>query len=321
MQTRNLHRLAAATLLVHVGVIVWGAYVRVSFSGDGCGDHWPLCNGEAIPTAATTKTLIEYSHRFTSGIAVLLAIVLFVFSRHREKWVKIAASLALVFDFGEAVIGMLLVKWQLVAHNPSIKRAVSGSLHLVNTFFLLAALAAAVWWTRYAPTKDALRRDQKTIRLLSVLSPVLVILVAMSGAVAAFGDTIYRVSTLEEAIRADFSGVSNILIQLRILHPVLAVIGASILWTLSTLVRSGSGSFEPKSSKRIRAFAFAVPVLYLSQLALGALNVVLLAPGWLQLLHLFFAQVLWITLVWWLLDLNVRTEDRDNTNRLGTSEP
>ena len=52
-------------------VILWGAYVRASGSGAGCGAHWPLCNGEVIPRAPSVATLIEYSHRLTSGLALL----------------------------------------------------------------------------------------------------------------------------------------------------------------------------------------------------------------------------------------------------------
>src|SRR5215813_13700333 len=55
-------------------VIVWGAYVRASGSGAGCGSHWPLCNGEVIPGSPTIKTVIEFSHRLSSGLALLLVV-------------------------------------------------------------------------------------------------------------------------------------------------------------------------------------------------------------------------------------------------------
>src|SRR5438445_10274884 len=63
-------------------VVLWGAYVRVSFSGDGCGAHWPLCNGELVPNAqAQTKPLlVELLHRVTSGGSIVLAIALFVWA-------------------------------------------------------------------------------------------------------------------------------------------------------------------------------------------------------------------------------------------------
>src|SRR5687768_1412604 len=63
-----------------LAVILWGAVVRASKSGDGCGDHWPLCNGSVVPDASQTKTLVEFAHRATSGIAFLLVVVLGVWA-------------------------------------------------------------------------------------------------------------------------------------------------------------------------------------------------------------------------------------------------
>ena len=52
-------------------VIVWGAAVRATGSGAGCGSHWPLCNGEVVPRAPEIATIIEFTHRITSGLALL----------------------------------------------------------------------------------------------------------------------------------------------------------------------------------------------------------------------------------------------------------
>ena len=49
LRLNRFAKLAWAVVAVNLLVIVWGAYVRASFSGDGCGDHWPLCNGQVIP--------------------------------------------------------------------------------------------------------------------------------------------------------------------------------------------------------------------------------------------------------------------------------
>jgi cytochrome c oxidase assembly protein subunit 15 len=56
-----------ALVVYTVLVIIWGAWVRISHSGDGCGNKWPLCEGVFIPDNPTNKTLIEYFHRLTSG--------------------------------------------------------------------------------------------------------------------------------------------------------------------------------------------------------------------------------------------------------------
>ena len=69
---------AWAVLGFNLLVILWGAFVRATGSGAGCGSHWPLCNGEVLPRAPALATLIEFSHRLTSGVALLLVIGLVV---------------------------------------------------------------------------------------------------------------------------------------------------------------------------------------------------------------------------------------------------
>ncbi|MFN8454080.1 MAG: COX15/CtaA family protein [Anaerolineae bacterium] len=61
-------------LAYNLAVILWGAFVRASGSGAGCGSHWPLCNGEVIPRTPQMETLVEFTHRLTSGLALLLVI-------------------------------------------------------------------------------------------------------------------------------------------------------------------------------------------------------------------------------------------------------
>src|SRR5262249_29685088 len=65
-------RYAWGVLAVNLGVILLGAYVRASGSGAGCGAHWPLCNGEVLPRDPAVQTVIEFSHRLSSGVALLL---------------------------------------------------------------------------------------------------------------------------------------------------------------------------------------------------------------------------------------------------------
>src|SRR5690348_3617167 len=72
---------ASFTLAAVLGVILWGAYVRATGAGAGCGQHWPVCNGTVIPRAPSTQTLIEYTHRVTSGLSLLLVIGLYVWAR------------------------------------------------------------------------------------------------------------------------------------------------------------------------------------------------------------------------------------------------
>ena len=57
-------------LVYNLVVILWGAYVRATGSGAGCGSHWPLCNGEVIPRAPEVETLVEFTHRLSSGLGI-----------------------------------------------------------------------------------------------------------------------------------------------------------------------------------------------------------------------------------------------------------
>ncbi len=66
--------LSWAALAYNVLVILWGAYVRISGSGAGCGAHWPLCDGQVIPRSFTLERVVEFSHRGSSGVSGLLAL-------------------------------------------------------------------------------------------------------------------------------------------------------------------------------------------------------------------------------------------------------
>ena len=81
MRLTGLARFAWGVLAINIVVILWGAFVRASGSGAGCGSHWPLCNGEVVPVAVQVQTVIEFTHRVTSGTAFLLVIGLLVWAR------------------------------------------------------------------------------------------------------------------------------------------------------------------------------------------------------------------------------------------------
>src|SRR5215211_8697058 len=132
-----------------LAVILWGAFVRASRSGDGCGAHWPLCNGSVVPDASQAKTLVEFAHRATSGVAFLLVLGLCVWAFRafgRGHAARRAAALSGFFIVTESLIGAGLVLLRLVGGNASVARAVYLSVHLVNTFLLVAALALTAWW-------------------------------------------------------------------------------------------------------------------------------------------------------------------------------
>jgi heme a synthase len=273
-------------------VILWGAYVRATGSGAGCGRHWPLCNGEVVPRAPSTAMLIEYSHRATAGLSVILVIALCVwaFRAHpKGHVVRKTSFVAVLFALGEALIGAMLVLYELVADDTSMKRGVSGALHLVNTFFLLGALTLTAYFASGgAPIK---LRKQGVVPWLvgGILLGMLVL--GTSGAVTALGDTLFPPKSIAEGFAQELSPTAHLFLRLRILHPVIAAsVGAGVL-----ALATGSPIARPSEVTRIAARI--VLFAYLAQFGLGFVNVALLAPVWMQMIHLFTADVVWVSLV------------------------
>jgi heme A synthase len=296
---KRLGRFAWGVLAYNLLVIAWGAFVRATGSGAGCGKHWPLCNGQVVPRPDNIKTVIELSHRITSGLAVVLVVALLVMARralptgHR---VRRAAGFSTFFIFGEALLGGALVLFELVAHDASMKRALSMILHLGNTFLLLGALTLTAWFAtagqrvRVSSTADAgegraLAKGAIAVALLSLLA------VGASGAIAALGDTLFPPRTLREGLAQDLSPTAHLFVRLRVLHPVMALGAAAIVLATAGMLR------VVRPSPRVLRLARAVAALVLVQLCAGLLNVALLAPVWMQLVHLLLADAVWISVV------------------------
>ena len=290
---RALGAFAWATLAYNVTVILWGAYVRVTGSGAGCGNHWPLCNGEVIPRSQHIQTLIEFTHRVTSGIALLMVVCLWIWTRlamPRKHPARYAGTTAAVLIINEALLGASLVLFAHVAQDQSMARAVSLSLHSANTMLLLAAIALTAFWTWKPSSSLSLHRrcGRGATRMGALL--LMLLLAGATGAVAALGDTLFPATSLTSSLAQDFSSNSHYLLRLRILHPAIALLAALFLaWAVAAVWRS--------PNRTLQCLAVIAGIVLCLQVTLGALNVVLLAPMWLQMAHLFVADVLWITLV------------------------
>lgn len=279
------------TLVYMVLVILWGAFVRASGSGAGCGEHWPMCNGQLIPRDPSFDTLVEISHRITSGLALVLVVLLFVFSRRLQgvtSAIQSAARWSLIFIVIEALIGAVLVLFAWVGTDQSSQRAISMSAHLLNTFFLLGALTLLIFrsgpqlsQTRLRFRIDAVRfREQAT-------SGLLLILTGMTGAIAALGDTLY--SHLGKIpVEGYFVDGFPVLMRLRLIHPVVAVAAVVfLLWSQARIVMHSE-------VKEVQKMSWFISGVALVELTLGLVNVYLMAPVWLQIIHLAAAVVLWI---------------------------
>jgi heme A synthase len=294
----RLATFAWAVLAYNIGVILWGAYVRATGSGAGCGEHWPLCNGVVIPRDPSVATLIEFSHRITSGLALIAVVVLLAWvwracapghpARRGAVW-------TVVFMLTEAAVGAGLVLFQLVADNASMARAMFMAVHLLNTFVLLAWLTLTAWWLSGGP---AVRLAWHPGRAAAFgLATAGLLLVGVSGAVAALGNTLYPDGSLAEGLAADLSPTSHFLIRLRILHPTFAVITSVGLILGASRLAGVGGPMVAGAPIDAGRLARTVAWLAAIQLLAGAVNLILLAPVWMQLLHLLVADLLWIAFV------------------------
>ena len=291
-------RFAWLVLAYNLAVIAWGAFVRATGSGAGCGRHWPTCNGVVVPRAPSTATLIEFSHRLTSGLALLLVVGLALWAFRvypRRHAVRRAAVASVALMIMEAMVGAGLVLLELVAHNASLRRAVALPAHLVNTFFLLAALSLTAWWSVVQPreaTGPAARlRGQGVVGALLAGALAGALLLGVTGAVTALGDTLFLAGSLTEGMRQDFAPTAHFLLRLRIWHPTLAV-GVGLV-----VLAAAGAAWLTRDDRRTQRLAGAAVLLFATQLVAGVTNLLLLVPVWMQLVHLLLADVLWITLV------------------------
>jgi protoheme IX farnesyltransferase len=291
-------RFAWSVLAYNVLVILWGAFVRATRSGDGCGEHWPKCHDQIIPHAASeTKTWVEFAHRVMSGIDgfIILALCIWAFRVFAKgSPVRKAALATLIFTIIEAGIGAVLVKRGLVANNDSLNRAVVMSLHLVNTLFLMGSLTLTAWWA--SGNSRISWRGQGAMGFGIFSSIVAFLSLAVTGALAALGDTVFPAKNYDALISAvqrdmDPNAAKHIFEHLRSFHPYTSL-GVG-LWLL--LICGLCGHLRPSRSTQM--WMRATITLFLFQVAVGLVNLLILAPVWMQIFHLFVANALWVSLV------------------------
>jgi heme a synthase len=286
---KRFARFAWAVLAYNIPVILWGAYVRVSFSGDGCGAHWPFCNGQVIPQNMGAPMAIEFTHRMMTSIDSFAVIAMCVWAFRafpRRHVVRVSSVLSLLFLFAEALLGAGLVLLRYVAKNQSAGRAWYLSAHLTNTMLLLGALTITAWAAYTNIDRISLANVSRNL----IGAVPVVLFVSITGAIAALGDTLFPASSLSTGMQQDFSTESNLLLRLRLVHPFIAVLGAAYLIWAATAILKRSDASDSRAAGRVLA-------LTLFQVGVGAVNVTLLAPVWMQLFHLLIADALWIAVV------------------------
>jgi len=288
-----LRRFAWGVLAYFIAVILWGTLVRATGSGAGCGNHWPLCNGTVMQHSASVETMIEFTHRLTSALSFFSVVGLLVWTFRatvRGHLARAAAVASVAFTLVEAMLGALLVKLGLTAQSQSPLRPAYLALHLTNTLLLLAALTLTAHML--SRRKGYLRGSIRLVAPFGAIAAVVVVMiVGVTGSLAALGDTLFPASSLGQALTQDFSAGSGWLVRWRWTHPTVAFLSSIFLIWL--LVRAAQRSTNWDN----RNLSALVLLLLAAQYVLGVLDVFLLAPLWLQVAHLLGADVLWVALV------------------------
>lgn len=287
-------------------VIAFGAVVRITGSGAGCGQHWPSCNGELLHLPQTLKTGIEYTHRATSGLSVIGVITLLVGAFRgfpRGHAVRAAACVAFGMILVEALIGAMLVRLRLVENDASMTRALVLPLHLMST----ALLTAALCWCGYFAARSGLPRSKvpPVARALLWLAGFGILIVSATGAVTALGDTVFPVqaSGLAARLQEDHGASANFLQRMRGVHPFLAIAVAAFVAYAAAVLPAHCAGRDVKRASLALALCVSLQVLA------GVLNVWLSAPGPMQVVHLLLANFTWISLI--LLGAAARTGERE----------
>ncbi len=279
---------AWSVLAFNLAVILWGAFVRATGAGAGCGKHWPLCNGDVLPRSPSLNTIIEFTHRLTSGIDLLLVALLVFWAFRafpRYHAVRQGATLSGAFLISEALLGAALVQLEHVARNPSSARAYSLSAHLLNTLTLLACLTLTAWWAKgRAPIRVGGRAAW-----MAACSLGLVMILGASGAIAALGDTLFPSRSLAEGLAQDLDPAASIFVRLRVLHPAIAALAGAWLAFYAVATAGRRPDLRPR--------AWLLLGMVAAQVTAGVANLLLSAPVWMQMVHLLLADALWISLV------------------------
>jgi cytochrome c oxidase assembly protein subunit 15 len=295
----QLVRFAWFAVFYNVLVILWGALVRATGSGAGCGNHWPLCNGQVIPVSPGFHTIIEFTHRMmTTGLTLLiLTLVIWTFRAtakgHAARAFALAATVLLIT---EALLGAMLVKLGYVTDNQSAGRMVMLSIHLSNTLLLAAAITLTARFLATEQRWAGLHRAPGLAWAVAGLAAT--IGVGVSGSMAALGDTLFPASSLRAAYMQDFGSGAPWLLKLRLLHPVSALVAALfVIWLVRRSRPSLSANHSSHTHHDERRLAHLVLGLLSLQFLLGVADVILLAPAWMQLLHLLGADLYWVALI------------------------
>lgn len=274
-------------------VILWGAWVRISFSGDGCGDHWPLCHGEILPLQHGKKTWVEFTHRIMSGAYGVFVLIFFLSLRRilpPSHPARFWNRMTLLFMISEALLGAKLVLLRLVGTNDSPLRSFSMGLHLMNSLILVGSsvllalfLSQSHWKKR---TESPVLLEFSRLRKFFILLGLGFLFLNFSGALAALSTTLFPAKHFLESLENQRQS-SHYLLALRSFHPILGLVFGIGFASFALILRN----LAKEVSVRRRASIFAY--VSLASLGVGVFTLFLASPVVLKLSHLLGVYALW----------------------------
>lgn len=301
--TRSQYKKFAFSLLIYtILVILWGAWVRISHSGDGCGDTWPLCHGRLIPEAERGKTWVEYGHRLMSGVYGLVVIYFWWVARKLYQpghFARKAAVATLIFTITEALLGAKLVLFKLVTTNDTPYRAFVMALHQVNSFMLTGAVALVA----VAALSSTEAHKSSSPKQVYRFFPWIIVAIGITGAWASLSNSLFPTDNLWEGFMADFSSESHFLIRIRGLHPLFALLGGGGLALYFWLKAQTAELAE------IQKRSLQMSVLLIFGIIFGIATLLLHAPVWMKIVHLALAHSIWVVMLQWVYLIRTKSQN------------
>ena len=276
-------------LIYNLLVVGFGVFLRAAGLGDGCGENWPLCTGEKNPAKGSFATLIESTHRISTTLVGLFAIIMVVWAvRYFTKGhpVKKLAIGFLVMTLFEGLVGRHLVVKGLVTDKDTVERAMWMMAHVLSIFLLLGCNVGAALAT--SGIRPIQLRNQGVVGWLLGFGFVGTFLLGISGAISAFGHQVRPdVEGLSERLQAGAFWAS----KLAVAHPIgSASIGLFIFLMCGLIQHLRPDPFVKNACRTVIA-------LLAVQMAIGLLNIFLSAPIFMQMIHLVVADLNWISIV------------------------
>jgi cytochrome c oxidase assembly protein subunit 15 len=238
------------------------------------------------------KTLTEYLHRLTSGFygIFVLSLWLWNFKLFPKKTAARQASTAvLVLMILEALLGAALVLKGLVGENATIFRLVVMTCHQMNSLLLTGSTVVLALVSRPQLEPETLHIQWRNLFSNAKFWMTFMVIPA-TGAWAALANTLFPSQNLQEGILKDLTPDVPWILRLRIVHPVLALtIGFYLVFRFYK--KSFDSEGDVSNANLILAGVLSVALIF------GMLTLLALSPVWMKLVHLTLAQVVWISIV------------------------